>query len=194
MNRLSMPDAEVLFYPALFDVQESEMLFHDLRANIAWEQKQVSTENSSYSLPRLVSWYGDEPYSYSGVTVHPHQWTPTLLHIKGRVEAAAEIQFNSVLLNLYRDQNDSVSWHSDDEPELGENPIIASVSFGATRPFQFKHKHDAQQRLSIDLTPGSLLLMRGTTQAFWKHQIPKSKTPCGERINLTFRVMQGTRA
>ena len=102
----------------------------------------------------------------------------------------AEVQFNSVLLNFYRSEQDSVSWHSDDEAELGTNPVIGSVSFGATRSFQFKHKHNSELRLSIDLTPGSLLVMRGTTQHFWKHQVPKTKVSHDPRINLTFRVIK----
>jgi alkylated DNA repair dioxygenase AlkB len=109
--------------------------------------------------------------------------------MKARVEQVADVPFNSVLLNLYRDGRDSVAWHSDDEPELGENPVIASVSFGAERRFQFKHKHNPDLRQTIDLTHGSLLLMRGTTQHFWKHQIPKTQKPCGARINLTFRTI-----
>lgn len=191
VETLAMPDADVRFYPGLFDAEESAAHFQALKTDIVWEQKQVELPTTTFSLPRLIAWYGDagKTYSYSGVTVTPHPWTPLLLQLKSRVEEVSDTAFNSVLLNLYRDENDSVSWHSDDEPELGENPVIASVSFGATRGFQFKHKHNTELRRSIELTPGSVLLMAGTTQAYWKHQIPKSKTPCGERINLTFRVI-----
>jgi alkylated DNA repair dioxygenase AlkB len=191
MQDLQMPDAEVFFDSTFFTPDESEHYFRELTSNIQWKEKQVETPTATFALPRLIAWYGDEDtsYSYSGVTLHPLAWTPPLLEIKSRVESAAATTFNSVLLNLYRSEQDSVSWHSDDEPELGMNPVIASVSFGATRPFQFKHKHNPDLRLSLDLTPGSLLLMRGTTQAYWKHQIPKSKVPCRARINLTFRTM-----
>ena len=186
---LSMPDAEVLFYPELFVPTESDAFFQELTSSVAWEEKQLDLPTGSVTLPRLIAWYADEgnSYSYSGVTVTPHPWIPLLLQIKQRVENVAGLAFNSVLINQYRSQDDSVGWHSDDEPELGRDPVIASVSFGAVRPFEFKHKDNIDQRLSVDLTPGSLLLMRGTTQQFWKHRIPRLKTPCGARINLTFR-------
>jgi len=188
---LKMPDAEVLFYPNLFSTSESIDLFQDLTLSIAWEQREIQVPGKTVPLPRLTAWYGeiDKVYRYSGMTHNPLPWTPTLEVIKQSVESAAGLQFNSVLLNLYRNEQDSVSWHSDDEPELGENPVIASVSFGASRLFQFKHRHDSKLRQAVELTSGSLLLMRGTTQKFWKHQIPKVKEPCGARINLTFRVI-----
>jgi len=186
-----LPDAEVLFYPAFFELAESDALFEELTHDIAWKQETIKIMGSDVLTPRLTAWYGDEGKSYiwSGITQHPHPWTPALLRMKERVEAAAAVRFNSVLLNLYRDGRDSVGWHSDDEPELGENPVIASVSLGATRVFQFKHKHNPDLRHQIELTHGSLLLMRGATQHFWKHQIPKTAKPTGPRINLTFRVI-----
>lgn len=192
VQNLNMPDAEVLFYPDLFSTSESIDLFQDLTLSIAWEQREIRVPGKTIPIPRLTAWYGDsgKVYSYSGMTHNPHCWTPSLTTIKARVEAVATIQFNSVLLNLYRNEQDSVSWHSDDEPELGENPVIASISFGAPRLFQFKHRHDSKLRHAAQLTSGSLLLMRGTTQKFWKHQIPKAKEPCGARINLTFRVIE----
>ncbi len=188
---LQMRDAEVLFYPAFFTQAESDAYLDDLTHHIAWKQETINILGAAVPIPRLTAWYGDEGNSYrwSGITQHPHPWTPTLLRMKVRIEQAAGVSFNSVLLNLYRDGRDSVAWHSDDEPELGRNPVIASVSFGAERRFQFKHKHNPDLRQAIDLTHGSLLLMRGTTQHFWKHQIPKTKQPCGARINLTFRTI-----
>jgi alkylated DNA repair dioxygenase AlkB len=188
---LAMPDADVIFYREFFSQQECDTLSKELANNIHWTQQQARFPGGVVPLPRLTAWYGDEgkSYTYSGITVHPEPWTQTLLAIKARVEAESSVQFNSVLLNFYRNEQDSVSWHSDDEPELGTNPVIASVSFGAMRTFQFKHKHNADLRMAIDLTPGSLLVMQGTTQHFWKHQIPKTKRPHGGRINLTFRVI-----
>jgi alkylated DNA repair dioxygenase AlkB len=190
VQNLVMPDAEVLYYPGLFSTSESLDVFQDLTQSIVWEQREIQVPGRKVPLPRLTAWYGDpgKRYHYSGMTHNPHPWTPSLVMVKERVEAVADVQFNSVLLNLYRNEQDSVSWHSDDEPELG--PVIASVSFGAARIFQFKHKHDTKLRHAIELTSGSLLLMRGSTQTFWKHQIPKSKEPCGARINLTFRVIE----
>lgn len=191
-EKLPMPDAEVLLYPGFFGSEESEALFAILTNDIHWKQEEARFGGKHVPLPRLTAWYGDpgKRYSYSGITVAPEPWTPLLTGIKERVEAAAEYRFNTVLLNFYRNERDSVAWHSDDEPELGTNPVIASVSFGATRTFQFKHKTNPDLRQSVELTTGSLLLMRGPTQHFWKHQIPKTKKAIGPRINLTFRVIQ----
>ncbi|MBL8164445.1 MAG: alpha-ketoglutarate-dependent dioxygenase AlkB [Anaerolineae bacterium] len=189
-----MPDADVTFYPQCFALDEADALLQALIARIAWKQDHIQLFGSSVTIPRLTAWYGDpgRVYTYSGITQQPLPWTDDLLLIKARVEQIAGASFNSVLLNYYRDGRDSVSWHSDDEPELGTNPLIASVSFGAARQFQFKHKHDPQQRASIELTHGSLLLMGGATQHFWKHQIPKSKRVTDARINLTFRTINAT--
>jgi alkylated DNA repair dioxygenase AlkB len=188
---LPMPDAEVTFYRDFFSTDESARLLQDLSSQIEWKQEAARFGGKSVPLPRLTAWYGDagKSYRYSGITVNPLPWTPLLLSIKERIETVSNIQFNSVLLNFYRGERDSVSWHSDDEPELGTNPVIASVSFGATRKFQFKHKTNPDLRTSVDLTPGSLLLMAGATQHHWKHQIPKTTRPVDPRINLTFRVI-----
>ena len=186
-----LPDAEVTFYADFFDPTESEKLCQQLVDTIEWKQEVARFGGKAVPLPRLTAWYGDagKTYRYSGITVQPLAWTPLLLAIKARVEAVAVVTFNSVLLNYYRGERDSVAWHSDDEPELGVNPVIASVSFGATRTFQFKHKTRPDQRHAVDLTPGSLLLMAGAMQHHWKHQIPKTTKPVGARINLTFRVI-----
>jgi alkylated DNA repair dioxygenase AlkB len=136
---LAMPDAEVLFYPSLFAPAESDDLFQQLSTTIEWEQRHINLPVGKVPLPRLTAWYGDagKSYTYSGMTFYPHEWTPQLLQIKHQVEHVSGVQFNSVLLNLYRHEQDSVSWHSDDEPDLGKNPVIASVSLGSVRPFQF---------------------------------------------------------
>jgi alkylated DNA repair dioxygenase AlkB len=188
----AMPDAEIWFYPDFFSAAESDAFLQDLLANIAWRQEVARFGSRVVAVPRLTAWYGDagKAYSYSGITHHPLPWTPTLLAIKYRIEEVADVQFNSVLLNLYRHGRDSVSWHSDDEPELGRNPVIGSVSFGTTRQFRFKHRQISTQRTAVDLTHGSFLLMRGTTQHYWQHCIPKTARACGQRTNLTFRVIQ----
>ncbi|HUN06562.1 MAG TPA: alpha-ketoglutarate-dependent dioxygenase AlkB [Aggregatilineales bacterium] len=190
---LSMPDADMTFYPAFFSTDESAALLTALQQGIAWKQEAIKLYGKEIALPRLTAWYGDPgaTYSYSGLTVHPLPWTETLLTFKARIESVAGVTFNSVLLNRYRDGRDSVSWHADDEPELGPNPVIASVTFGAARAFQFKHKTLPETRQSVTLTDGSLLLMAGATQHHWLHQIPKVKTKLGERINLTFRMIRG---
>lgn len=186
---LPLPDAEVLLYRQFFTPAESDTLLSDLENEIAWTQESIRVPGRQVPLPRLTAWYGDEGavYRWSGIVQQPLPWTYTLLAIKGRVEAETQAKFNSVLLNLYRGAQDSVSWHSDDEPGLG--PVIASVSFGAVRRFQFKHLANPKLRLSIDLAHGSLLVMRGETQRHWKHRVPKASAPVKARINLTFRAI-----
>jgi alkylated DNA repair dioxygenase AlkB len=149
-----------------------------------------------YSQPRLVAWYGDRgsDYTYSGIKLTPRPWTDLLRDIKKRVETVSATAFNSVLLNYYRDNRDSMGFHSDDEPELGVRPIIASLSFGEERTFVLKHKvNKLAKPVRLRLESGSLLLMKGETQRYWKHGIAKTSRPCGPRINLTFRriVSQG---
>jgi alkylated DNA repair dioxygenase AlkB len=192
MQTLEMPDADVRFYPAFFSPEESAAYFEKLRETILWEQQELKMFGKAILMPRLIAWYGDEgkSYSYSGITHQPHAWTKELLEIKSRLEDVSKISFNSVLLNLYRDEKDSVGWHSDDEKELGKNPMIASVSFGEERDFQFKHK-TKDLRQNILLTNGSFLLMAGETQHHWLHRIPKTKKAVAARLNLTFRLIQG---
>lgn len=189
--KLPLPDAEVFHYPVLFGQAESDALFTQLLDSIAWQQDSIRIYDRRIPLPRLTAWYGDAGtrYTYSGITMEPQPWAPALLQIKQAIEPLAGVKFNSVLLNLYRDGRDSVAWHSDDEPELGKNPVIGSVSFGATRRFCLRHQVDRSLKQEIALTHGSLLLMQGTTQRFWQHQIPKTAKSVAPRINLTFRVI-----
>ncbi|MEG3839704.1 alpha-ketoglutarate-dependent dioxygenase AlkB [Microcoleus sp. herbarium14] len=185
-------DGEVIFYPNFFSVEESDRFFSDLYSSVNWRQDTIHFYGKKIPLPRLTGWYGDEgkSYTYSGIEQHPEPWTPTLKIIKSKAEEISEVTFNSVLLNLYRHGKDSVSWHSDDEPELGENPIIASISFGASRRFSLKHKISKYHKIYIDLLNGSLLLMKGETQHCWQHQLAKTLKSVEPRINLTFRVIK----
>jgi len=185
-------DGEVIFYPNVFSIQESDRLFSDLYSTVQWKKDTIHIYGKKIPLPRLTAWYGDEgkSYIYSRIEQHPEAWTPTLTLIKSKTEEISEVTFNSVLLNLYRHGQDSVSWHSDDEPELGENPIIASISLGGTRRFSLKHKISENYKVNLDLPKGSLLLMKGETQHFWKHQIAKTAKFVEPRINLTFRVIK----
>lgn len=190
-NLLPM-DGEVFLHPSFFKREESDELFRRLTQEVDWKQEQITIYNKTMNIPRLTAWYGDtdKPYSYSGIPMNPKPWTDLLLSIKERVETIANVRFTSVLLNLYRTGNDSVSWHCDDEPELGENPTIASVSFGATRRFRLRHLEDKKLITSMDLTHGSLLVMSGETQHKWEHEIPKTMiNAVWGRINLTFRVI-----
>ncbi|MCC5638465.1 alpha-ketoglutarate-dependent dioxygenase AlkB [Nostoc sp. CHAB 5844] len=190
-ERLSIPDAEVTFYRNFFNKQESDEFFRLLQDEIKWRQDSMYVYGKEVNLPRKTAWYGDKEHSYtfSGIHLEPEPWTPTLLQVKERVEKVARAKFNSVLLNLYRDGNDGISWHTDAEKELGKNPVIASVSFGGARRFMFRHKHNKDLKAEVELTHGSFLLMAGTTQHFWQHQIPKTSKKVEPRINLTFRII-----
>ena len=184
-------NGEYIFYPNFFSKSDSDSLLKDLRSNIVWKQESMNMYGKKIDFPRLTAWYGnnDKPYSFSGITLHPLPWSNEILSIKSKIEPVAKTAFNSVLLNLYRDGNDSISWHTDAEKELGTNPVIASVNFGATRKFQLRHIK-TKEKLEIELTHGSLLIMQGELQHFWQHQVPKTSKVVGERINLTFRVIK----
>ncbi|XGV99494.1 MAG: alpha-ketoglutarate-dependent dioxygenase AlkB [Leptolyngbya sp. BL-A-14] len=188
---LPLPDAEIIFYPSFLDRQASDRLLTTLTQTIDWRQDWLTIYGRSLPQPRLTAWVGDpgKAYTYSGITMQPTPWTPTLLDLKAKVDAVSGVVFNSVLLNLYRDGNDSMGWHSDDEPELGHNPVIASLSLGGTRRFLLRHRLKKEWTHQLELITGSCLLMKGTTQHYWQHQVPKTKRPVLPRINLTFRVI-----
>lgn len=187
-----LPDAEIIYYPNFLSQEKANTLFEELLKNTSWQQDSITVYGKKHLQPRLTALYGNEgkPYSYSNIVMQPNQWTSSLQKIKSLVESVSKINFTTVLLNYYRNGNDSNGWHADNEKELGKNPIIASLSLGAERNFQLKHTTDITQKKNIILENGSLLLMKGTTQHFWKHQIPKTLKPIGSRINLTFRVIK----
>ena len=192
-----MPDADLLYLDRLPLPHPDQQLLQRLVAEISWRSEEVVMWGRRVSQPRLTAWYGDAgaAYAYSGLQLDPLPWTPLLLDIKDRVEAAAGTAFNSVLLNYYRDDRDSIGFHSDDEPELGERPVIASLSLGEERTFVLKHKTSRRtDPVRLRLGSGSLLLMRRDTQRCWRHGIPKESRPCGPRINLTFRSILYTGA
>ena len=186
-----LPDAHIIYYPDLFEKETADVIFENLLNTTPWQQDDIRVFGKTHAQPRLTALFGNEgkPYSYSNIMMQPHLWNETLLRIKKRIETVSEVYFTTVLLNLYRDGKDSNGWHSDNEKELGKNPIIASVSFGASRNFHLKHNSKPLKQ-TIVLEHGSLLLMKGTTQHFWKHQVPKTMKPIGPRINLTFRVIR----
>ena len=193
VEEIPIQDGELRLYPHFFSPEDRKTFFNHLKEDVDWQQEEIKLYGRTIPLPRLTAWFGDEgkTYIYSGITVEPEPWTPTLSKIKNRIEKVSEGKFNSVLLNYYRNERDSVSWHSDDELELGQNPIIGSVSFGDVRTFQLKHKTDKSPTISIDLPDGSYLEMAGSTQHHWLHQIPKRTRKIGPRINLTFRIIRG---
>lgn len=186
-----LPDAEIEYYPDFFAEAEAHLLFGQLLNEIPWQQDNITIFGKTHQQPRLTALFGNEgkPYSYSNITMQPHLWNETLLMIKSKVEKVTGHNFTSVLLNLYRSGKDSNGWHADNEKELGKNPVIASVSFGEKRIFQLKHNTMRDCKQNIVLENGSLLLMKGTTQHHWKHQIPKTAKPINQRINLTFRTI-----
>ena len=181
-------DGTVRLYEAALTEADARRLFEQLMALTPWRQEIATLMGRRVPIPRLTAWHGAAGYVYSGIRMSPAPWNSPLLEIKACAEACAGQAFNSVLLNLYRDGRDSVSWHADNEPGLGQNPVIASVSLGAIRRFQMKHRA-ADHRLSLDLPSGSCLVMAGATQHHWLHQVPKTSHPLGPRINLTFRAM-----
>jgi len=184
-------DGEYIYIPNFYNKVTADRLLDSFINEIEWKQESMNMYGKKIPFPRLTAWYGDndKPYSFSGITLQPKQWNGDLLQIKKDIEPKAEVEFNSVLLNRYRDGNDSISWHTDAEKELGRNPVIASVNFGAERKFQLKHI-ETGEKIEIELKHGSLLVMKGELQHFWKHQVPKTKTKVSERINLTFRVIK----
>ena len=187
-----LPDAEIIYYPDFFGKEKADQFFEKLKTEIPWQQDDITVFGKTYPQPRLTSLFGNEgkPYSYSNIVMQPHAWNSLLLFIKNEIEEVCNENFTTVLLNYYRDGKDSNGWHADNEKELGRNPVIASVSFGAERSFHLQHNSIKEQKLKINLEHGSLLIMKGTTQHFWKHQIPKTAKPIGSRINLTFRIIK----
>jgi alkylated DNA repair dioxygenase AlkB len=190
-RHFNLPNAELLYIENFYNATNAEYYFKILKKTVNWQQDDITLFGKTYKQPRLTSLYANnsQPYSYSNITMQPTIFTSELQQIKSDIEQEVEHQFTSVLLNLYRNGNDSNGWHADNEKALGKNPVIASLSFGETRPFHFKHRHIKDERHKINLNHGSLLLMRGEMQHYWLHQIAKTKKTIGERINLTFRTI-----
>lgn len=183
-----LPDTELILSDFLFTKEEADHYYNVLLNNTAWREYEMEMYDKTLKVPRMISWYEDK--SNIGAELDSPDWTPELLQIKERVEAETKVKFNSVLLNLYRNGNDGVSWHSDREENFGKDAIIASVSFGETRIFKLRHKFKKEiPKLEIPLYHGSYLLMGGTTQSFWQHQVPKTTKQILPRINLTFRIV-----
>ena len=178
------------YQPSLFTRIESDRLLRNFISNTPWEQRSVMMYGKEMLTPRLTAWFGDQDadYSVSGEGSKPLPWTDDLLFVRERVEKAAGTKFNSVLLNFYRDGNDSVAWHDDMDKIPGRNRTVASVSFGEVRLFDIRNKTDHTMKFSIPLEQGSYLLMKGDFQQDWDHRIAKSTKPMKERINLTFRI------
>jgi alkylated DNA repair dioxygenase AlkB len=183
---IPIEDGELAFMTQLPLPWPNEEVLQRLLDETEWRAETIFLFGREVQQPRLSAWYGEKSYTYSGRTFRPLPFTPLQLEIKRVIEEVTGKRFNSVLLNYYRDEKDSMGFHSDDEPELGREPAIASVTFGDTRTFILKHKRQPKT-LKLDLTDGSLLLMSGRLQNCWRHGINKERSPRGPRINLTFR-------
>lgn len=184
-----LEDAQVRLARGWLAPAESTALMATLLREVPWEVHRIRLFGREVDSPRLSCWIGDAgaAYRYSGSRFEPRPWLPPLAALRERLQDQLGVPFNSVLANRYRSGADAMGWHSDDEPELGPEPLIASISLGATRRFVLRHRRDPALRLALDLEPGSLLLMAGTTQRHWKHALPRTARPVGERINLTYR-------
>jgi len=188
-----LPDADIIYYPSFFAYQEATGFYERLLQDTPWQQDTITLFGKTHLQPRLTALYAsnNHTYSYSGITMHPLPFTEDLQKIKKRVEQiAGKKVFTTCLLNLYRNGKDSNGWHADNEKELGKNPVIASVSFGASRWFHLKHRTQKELKHKIQLEHGSVLIMKGTTQHYWLHQVPKTQKTVTPRINLTFRIIK----
>ncbi|WP_216923283.1 alpha-ketoglutarate-dependent dioxygenase AlkB [Synechococcus sp. CCAP 1479/9] len=212
--RIQVPDGEIMFIERFFEPKISdrcvayflendrldwrtthwkdlstEQLAQIRFTHINWKQESIRLYGKSVLLPRLTAWYGDRGrnYTYSGIHCCPDEWNRGLLHLKQKIEASAGLTFNSVLLNWYRNGEDHLHWHADDEAELGLNPVIASANFGQPRDFLIRRKDDHSKRIKLPLRHGTLLIMRGELQHHWQHSVPRRKKVTGSRFNLTFR-------
>ena len=190
-KHIDLPQSDLWYYPNFLADTKATELLDTLKSTIAWQHDIIKVYGKTYPQPRLTALYStnDKPYSYSNITMTPHIFTQELQEIKNAVELIEPISFTTCLANLYRSGQDSNGWHADDEVSLGKNPVIASVSLGQHRFFHLKHKKDPSLKHKMLLEHGSLLLMKGSTQHHWLHQISKTTRSIGERINLTFRII-----
>lgn len=200
LQTLTLPDAELLFVPEFLSAQRADELLTQLQQDVDWQQQTLSMYGKRIPVPRLTAWYGDAgaSYTWSGIRNTPRPWTRSLQQLRQQLHSTLQdhypTTFNSVLLNFYRDHNDSVDWHADDEPELGDEPVIASISLGQPRHFELRHRESPRVRKTLELPHGSLLVMAGRTQHCWQHRIGKSRDVLQPRINLTFRNIRAVGA
>lgn len=194
MAARTLPDGTALI-PGWLPADEADGLFAALMAQVAWETHRIKMFGRMVDSPRLSCWIGDPgaSYVYSRVRFEPRPWPAALAALRPRIDAAAGVAMNSVLANLYRDGRDAMGWHSDDEPELGPRPVIASVSLGGVRRFALKHRRDAALKGMLELPHGSLLVMSGDTQRLYRHALPRTSRVVAPRINLTFRQVDPAR-
>ena len=186
-----LPDAELYYFPQFIESPIADTLLKKFLTDLEWQQHNIRIFGKIVPQPRLSALYAQNrsSYTYSNLTLTPAEFTPELKDLQNKLKDLTNLEFTHCLANLYRDGQDSMGWHSDDEKELGKEPVIASLSFGGKRKFQMKHKSRKEMKFQIEPEHGSLLIMAGQTQASWKHQIPKTKKEVGIRVNLTFRII-----
>jgi len=186
---ISLPDAELEYFPNFLNTEKADLLLQKLLKEVPWQQQNIKLFGKEIPQPRLTAFYAEQgiSYTYSGLQLIPNSFSTELWELKQKTQDLSGFDFNTCLANLYRHGNDSMGWHADDEKVLGKNPVIASISLGGIRRFQFKHKTNKDLKESIELLHGSLLIMKGSMQHFWKHQLPTTKKEVAPRINLTFR-------
>ncbi|WP_233078563.1 alpha-ketoglutarate-dependent dioxygenase AlkB family protein [Rheinheimera soli] len=191
LQHFVLPNAELSFWPKWLSPEQAERCYQQLAQQLNWQQPAIKIFGKAVLIPRQQVWMGDPhcSYKYSGVLFEPEPWHPLVKQLTDRVNQLCQTRFNSVLLNWYADGQQHMGWHSDDEPELGENPQIASLSLGQQRFFDLKHKNLGTQ-LKLELGHGSLLLMAGQCQQYWQHRVPKMAAATQGRINLTFREIK----
>ncbi|GAC32492.1 alpha-ketoglutarate-dependent dioxygenase AlkB family protein [Paraglaciecola polaris] len=187
---LPLPGGDFRYFRHFLSSQEADYYSARLLTSLAWRQDHIKMYGKQVKIPRLQAWYGDADalYQYSGLNLQPYPWSEELAELRVRCETVSKTRFNSVLANCYRDGQDSMAWHSDDEPELGRYPLIASLSLGQVRNFDLKHRVSGE-RHRLPLEHGSLLIMAGRSQEFWLHSLAKTKKSLAQRINLTFRLV-----
>lgn len=190
---INLADAELTYVGDFLPISEADALLAVLQRTLAWRQDSIRIYGREVKIPRLQAWYGDPEarYRYSGVDLRPRPWTQALLELKQACELQSDSRFNAVLANRYRNGADGMGWHADNEPELGRQPVIASVSLGQCRNMNFRHQQSGE-KYTIELGHGSLLIMAGQTQKYWQHGVPKSRKVLNERVNLTFRYISPT--
>lgn len=190
MEQIELTDGWLMWHPTFYAQGDSEMIYRQLLEEINWNQGKIKLFGKEYLVPRLEAFYAskNQTYAYSGQKLTTNTFTPLLVSIKSTIEQSTSFHFNSLLANLYRTGNDSNGWHADNEKELGKNPVIASLSFGADRLFELQH-NQTKEKIKLTLNAGSLLIMGGSMQHCWKHRIAKNKKIQSGRINLTFRTI-----
>ena len=183
------PSASLQYIPDFIDPSEGTALLNKWIKDMPWEQSEISLFGKRLKIPRLNTWYGDKAYAYSGTRFEARPMTAELTSLKQRIEDTSGLKFNSVLANWYRNGDDCMGWHSDDERSLGPNPQIASLSLGDKRRFVLREKSDKSNKQELVLEHGSLILMLGKTQSLWQHTVPRTKRSQQSRLNLTFRYI-----